>query len=1836
MAAQEDEISNFMLRLSGTGTTVGMAEKDIVAMSAAMAGVGIRAEAGGSAMSKVMSKINTAVKDGGENLQGFADVAGISGKEFATLWENDPYKAIMKFEGGVKKAVDQGENHKQLLGELGIKELRETDTVLRLANGNKQLADARQHANKGWKEGTALSDEAAERYKTLGSQIQLFKNELFALGRSIGSALAPALVALMKALTPVMRALSKAPDSVKLLIVALVSIPVIIAPVAFALSGFVAVLGAAATAMEGFAAAGVAGGLGTKVFGKAVTAIKNPVGATKVAVGGLGKGFLAMINPLNWLKGGFGAFTKVLKLAFTGVRALTGPIGLLITGLTLLATWLIKSYKEVKWFRDGVNGAVEIVKVFTQNIGGALINKLKDLGKWLGNLGNKAVDFGKKMANAWNKTEDGKKFAKGWKILSDDVKGAFDTMAKANKKASDTTKVLGKGVSKETKKTLGSYVKMSEGVKKEIDKIGLNGGKMTKESRKSLSDNIKKTGEEATKALKTGLDKRAKELNKFIEGSSNLSDKEKRNITDRFNEKYNKNMDDMKKLNEDIQELTEQQIKGKLTDKERKSLTKKLAERDRLTIELTAKGMKEQQAIISRMENNLKPMSVQNASEAIKANAKAEAKALKEAKKTRDSEIQNADTLLASKDITKKEHDDRVKEINKQYDKAVAATKKKSKELEKTVQEQDKNIWSKMDKDGHVYKGVEKMWKDFSNGFKNFFSAKNINGLLESFGALIAKPFRALGSMVGDWWNQGTLKASINWNFLIQKLSSSFGSISGWFVQKGQTMGAGIKTGWDNYLSTLSGWWSTLIGVLGLAWASTRQWFVNKGISMGSSIKTGWNKFTTTIGSWWSTLTGALGLAWASTKQWFVQRGLAIGGAIKNGWNTSLATVSTWWSKLTGGLASSWGTVKQWFFNKGIAIGTTLANAWSKTKELTYKVWMSIWGTVKGAWDKIWIKTSGTTGLIWSKVKTSWDWVKNKTVYVYTIVRDFIVKVWTRIWSKISSTTSLIWSKVKSSWDAVRNKTVGVYSFVRDYIAGVWNKIWSKIKNTTTYIWNKIKTTWDWIRNKTVNVYNFIRNHISNIWNAIWGKIRNVTNYIWNKIRTTWDNIRNKTSNIFNSIWKTIRNIWNNIWNFLRNTVQKIRNKIVNTWTNIKDNMRTMTNNIRNHTVGRFESMYNGAKDWIDKIGGYIDSAKGWMADKASSMGKAVANRAIDGLNLMIKGINTISKGITGSKLIDPINPVGGATIGKKLSTGTRKGRTRTNSKGQLKDPTLATVNDKGRGNGKGRNGHQELIIRQGKRIEVPQGRDVVTTLDKGDSVVSGAETQALQSQGVIPHFAKGTGSKKKDLKEMAGEKFGELLGSGAKKTDHAMDTVGSLTKSAGKAVADTADDITEGISDAMVKIGSWSVDAMDYIKNPGKLVNTVMQKMGVNFGGIPGGTGELARGAYEKLKKSLAKRVKEMLEEASTPEGGGYNPFASWTKTPGRGWAAGGHAGIDYAMPTGTKIPSPLSGKVIKAWQSPYGGGNETQVYDGAKYTHIFMHQSKQIAKQGQNIKQGETIGEVGSTGNSSGPHLHWQVNKGKGFINNHPDSINPEAWVKEAAKSGGGQNKKASAWRDDITRAAAQMKTKVSESDIKNIVSLINAESGGNAGVTQSTSLLDINTLMGNPAQGLLQYIPSTFRNYAVKGHTNIKSGFDQLLAFFNNKHWRTQFNPNGGWSPSGPRRFARGGIIEKDQLIRAGEGNRKEMVIPLTRKTRAMQLIDQAKSMMGVGPEGSVNIGQSGNLNDEKLDKLILAIGNLTKIVEDKRLVVDGESISDYTNNNLGKKMNKYGYMSGQPNG
>lgn len=109
---------------------------------------------------------------------------------------------------------------------------------------------------------------------------------------------------------------------------------------------------------------------------------------------------------------------------------------------------------------------------------------------------------------------------------------------------------------------------------------------------------------------------------------------------------------------------------------------------------------------------------------------------------------------------------------------------------------------------------------------------------------------------------------------------------------------------------------------------------------------------------------------------------------------------------------------------------------------------------------------------------------------------------------------------------------------------------------------------------------------------------------------------------------------------------------------------------------------------------------------------------------------------------------------------------------------------------------------------------------------------------------------------------------------------------------------------------------------------------------------------------------------------------------------------------------------------------------------------------------------------------------------------------------------------WSGVIRYAAKVMQvTDLTDTDVKNILALIKAESGGDQTITQV--VWDVNMANGNPAQGLLQFINETFKRYAVEGHMSILSGFDQLLAFFNNSNWRKDIHIPG-WSPTGSKRF------------------------------------------------------------------------------------------------------------------
>ncbi|MDI9829858.1 transglycosylase family protein [Streptomyces sp. KAU_LT] len=136
--------------------------------------------------------------------------------------------------------------------------------------------------------------------------------------------------------------------------------------------------------------------------------------------------------------------------------------------------------------------------------------------------------------------------------------------------------------------------------------------------------------------------------------------------------------------------------------------------------------------------------------------------------------------------------------------------------------------------------------------------------------------------------------------------------------------------------------------------------------------------------------------------------------------------------------------------------------------------------------------------------------------------------------------------------------------------------------------------------------------------------------------------------------------------------------------------------------------------------------------------------------------------------------------------------------------------------------------------------------------------------------------------------------------------------------------------------------------------------------------------------------------EERVTKSGGSLvAPVGASTGTPyrkaGSSWSKGYHTGVDFPVPTGTSVKSVGAGTVVSAgWEGSFGYQVVVRHADG-RYTQ-YAHLSAISVKDGQSVGAGQRIGRSGSTGNSTGPHLHFEVRTGPGF----GSDIDPVAYLR------------------------------------------------------------------------------------------------------------------------------------------------------------------------------------------------------------------------------------------------
>lgn len=197
---------------------------------------------------------------------------------------------------------------------------------------------------------------------------------------------------------------------------------------------------------------------------------------------------------------------------------------------------------------------------------------------------------------------------------------------------------------------------------------------------------------------------------------------------------------------------------------------------------------------------------------------------------------------------------------------------------------------------------------------------------------------------------------------------------------------------------------------------------------------------------------------------------------------------------------------------------------------------------------------------------------------------------------------------------------------------------------------------------------------------------------------------------------------------------------------------------------------------------------------------------------------------------------------------------------------------------------------------------------------------------------------------------------------------------------------------------------------------------------------------------------------------------------------------------------------------------------------------------------------------------------------------------------------------WRNLATQAL-QMEGVYSTANLNAMMNQIRTESSGNPNTINNW---DINAKNGTPSKGLLQVIDPTFQFYKRPGFNNIWAPLDNMLASIRYVKARYESITNGYRGVG----YENGGFITKQHLAMVGEGNKPEVVIPLSsaKRSRAMELLEKTKTILG--DTDNVIIKSNDNGSDlskleSKFDKLISLVQGLLE--KDSNVYMDGRQVS-----------------------
>lgn len=426
-ATTETDILNMATRIGSSGKQVGLTEQEVLALSTTLASVGLEAEGGGSAISAVITKIDKDVALNSDTLKTWADVAGMSVKDFKNLWENDAMSAIQKIVAGMGDASKGGENLNVILDELGVTSLRQTDTMKRLSSASGLMTDMVNLSNEAWEENTSLSEESNKRYQTTAAKMTQLKNQITELCVKLGDILLPILQKIINKISGFVKWLTNLNPAAKKVMVVILALVAALGPLILITAKIISAVGTIMTNAPKLVK--LISGIKTAISGLFTLISNHPVIFTITMIVAA---IVLLWTKCEWFRnlvtGMFENLKNACKKVIDAIVGFfKGVIDFIKNNWQTILLFIVNPfagafkllYDHCEGFRNFINNFLENVKQFFSNAIENIKNFFSSIPEFIRGI----------FANAWNNmTSIFGKMADWFRDRLNDVKNVFSTI----------------------------------------------------------------------------------------------------------------------------------------------------------------------------------------------------------------------------------------------------------------------------------------------------------------------------------------------------------------------------------------------------------------------------------------------------------------------------------------------------------------------------------------------------------------------------------------------------------------------------------------------------------------------------------------------------------------------------------------------------------------------------------------------------------------------------------------------------------------------------------------------------------------------------------------------------------------------------------------------------------------------------------------------------------------------------------------------------------------------------------------------------------------------------------------------------------------------------------------------------------------------------------------------------------------------------------------------------------------------------------------------------------------------------------------------------------------